>query len=512
MNFLKSIAVISSGTFLSRIFGFIRDIFFAKYLGTGFFSDVFLTAYRLPNFFRNLFAEGAFQHAFIPLFAGSVAEGNEDSMKDFANNILSILIYFLLVIVILAEIFMPFLLRIIAPGYVNDLTKFGLAIKLSKITFPYLIIISIISLLSGILNSLNKFAAVSITPIILNVVFISGSILSSFITSLNITYILSYCVLIGGTIQLLWLLYNTYKEGVILFPTFPKLDNKTNEFLRNFGGSFVGSGVNQMNVMIDSIMATMIPGAVSYIYYGDRISQLPLALIGTAISTSILPLLSKQIKLKQKRDINRTQELAILVALFLGIPASIGLFTLSNYIIPILFERGAFTASDSVAVASILKIYAISIPLMILTKILQSIFYANKDTKTPMYLSTISLFSNVILNLILMKFLSYRGIALSTTLTAFLNVGLLFFFLRKDKKIKLSKFFLVDVAKIVYISIIMATVILMCNKFLKNGVTLLSKICKLGATIFLAGLVYLFFAYIVGLLSGKVLKKFVLEK
>lgn len=502
MNFLKSAFVVSSGTLLSRIFGFIRDIFFAKYLGTGFLSDVFLTAFRLPNFFRNIFAEGAFQHAFVPLFAGTIEKKNDEETHIFANNILSILLYFLLILTIMIEIFMPSVIKIIAPGFVNNPSKFSLAITLSKITFPYLIFISLVSFLSGILNSLNKFAAVSMTPIILNVCLIVASILSSAM-HVNVALALSYAVLIGGVLQLFWLLFFTLKEGIILFPRMPVWRTKTKEFARNFFTSFIGSGVTQLNSMIDSIMATTIAGAVSYIYYGDRISQLPLALIGTAISITILPTLSKKILSKDLKEVNRIQELSIFVSLFVGIPAAVGLFMLADLIIPMLFERGAFTSGDSIAVASVLKLYAISLPVTILIKILQTIYYANKDTKTPMYISIFSLISNIVLNLILMKFMSFTGIILSTVITSFMNLTLLFIILYKKKKITLSRNLLNNIAKILYSSIIMGITILACNLCLKDNGTLLARIEKFVATAILAAIVYLFLSYVVGAINSK---------
>ena len=510
MNFLRSAFVVSSGTLLSRIFGFIRDIFFAKYLGTGFLSDVFLTAFRLPNFFRNIFAEGAFQRAFVPLFAGTIEKKNDEETHTFANNILSILLYFLLILTIVIEIFMPTVIKIIAPGFINNPSKFALAITLSKITFPYLIFISLVSFLSGILNSLNKFAAVSLAPIILNICLILGSIASS-IAHINVAITLSYAVLIGGILQLFWLMFFTLKEGIILFPRIPVWRTKTKEFARNFFTSFIGSGVTQLNSMIDSVMATTIAGAVSYIYYGDRISQLPLALIGTALSTTILPVLSKKIVSEDANEINKIQELSIFISLFIGIPAGVGLFMLSDLIIPMLFERGAFVHGDSVAVASVLKVYAISLPITILIKILQTIYYAHKDTKTPMYISIFSLISNVILNFILMKFMSFMGIILSTVITSFVNLFFLFIILYKRNKLIISKDLLNKIAKILYSSIIMGITILACNLCLKDSGTLLSRIEKFTATSILAVLVYFFISYVVGAINSKFINEILVK-
>lgn len=508
MNFFKSTLIVSICTLLSRVFGFIRDVFFAKYLGTGYLADVFLTAFKLPNFFRNIFTEGAFNSAFIPIFSSELVKNeNKNTVINFSRNIFSILLYFILIITILAEIFMPQLVSFIAPGFSNIEEKFNLVVSLSKITILYLLFISLVSFMSAILNSYGKFAVVSITPVILNITLITFSILSTFINK-NVAMILSYGVVVGGILQFLWLLFFTLKNKMILYPVYPKFDEITKRFFKNFFNGFLGYGIIQINSMIDAIMATQIAGAVSFIYYADRISQLPLALIGTAISITILPVLSKKITLQEENRFD-IQEKAIFTAIFLGIPCAIGLFLLSDLFIPILFERGKFTSQDSFAVISCLKLYAFSLPVFMLIKILQTIFYANKDTKTPMYSSLVNLVLNITLNIIFVKYFGYRGIVLSTVISAYVNAIILSSVLLMKKLVVLSGVFYLQVIKLIYPVLFMVLSIVCCKKYLIiPSENILVELFNLALISGISGGLYLFLSFVLrvvdlGVLLGR---------
>lgn len=505
MNFLKSAFIVSFCTLLSRLFGFIRDIFFAKYLGTGMLSDIFLTAFKLPNFFRNIFAEGAFNSAFVPIFSSTLVKNDErENLIAFSRNIFSILLYILLFFTLIVELFMPQVINIIASGFSNIPTKYELTIKLSKITFIYLIFISLVSFMSGILNSLNKFAVVSICPIILNITFILFSITSSYI-NINIAYLLSYAVVVGGILQFLWLFIFTIKNKILLYPTYPKINKLTKTFFKNFLNGILSSGIIQINSVVDSIMAAKIAGAISFIYYADRVSQLPLALIGTAISISILPLLSKKIAL-QDDDISKTQENAIFIALFLGLPCMVGLFFLSNLAIPILFERGAFTTTDSYSVIGCLKIYAFALPFFIIIKILQTIFFANKDTKTPMLASFCSLVLNIFLNIFFIKIFSCRGIILSTVLASFANAFILLIILIKQKKISFSNNFYLKLLKIIYTIIFMSLTICILDKLIIVSDNFLFNLLKLITICIVSIFVYFFLSFYLKIIDKDFIK------
>ena len=498
MSFLKSTVIVSICTLLSRIFGFFRDICFAKYLGTGYLADLFLTAFKLPNFFRNIFTEGAFNSSFIPIFSSELEKNNKKNTDDFARNIFSILLYTILIITLLSEIFMPQLVKILAPGFLDE--KNTIIISLTRITFIYLIFISLVSFMSAVLNSYGKFASPAITPVILNMTLIFFSIISQYINK-NIAFVLSIGVVIGGLLQFLWLMFFTLKNKLILYPTYPKIDENIKKFLKNFFNGFLGYGVIQINSMIDAIMATHIVGAVSFIYYSDRVSQLPLALIGTAISISLLPLLSKKIHQNNIEEVNYIQEKSIFIGLFLGTPCAIGLYTLADLFIPLLFERGKFVHSDSLAVISCLKLYAFSLPIFILIKILQTIFYANKDTKTPLISSIINLFFNIVLNIVLMKYLSYKGIVLSTVISSYINCLILFIILLKKKKLSFSLDFILKSLKTIYPLLFMIISITLLKNILLINDCFILNLLKLFAIARMSGIIYKGLAFILKIID-----------
>lgn len=463
-GFFKSAFIVSFGTLFSRIAGFVRDIFIAKYLGSSVFSDVFFLAFRIPNFFRKIFAEGAFNSAFTPIFASGVQMHGKEKMMVFARNIYSILLYFLLIFTLLVEIFMPYLMYVLAPGYVNDTLKFNILILLTRITFPYLIFISLVSLMSGILNTFNKFFAVSVAPVLLNFSIIAGIYIFRNRSELLIIKGMSYAVFFAGVLQLAWILFWSLKEKIFLYPVFPKISATTKEFFKKFFNSFLASGVVQINSMINSVFATLIPGAVSLLYYGDRVSQFPLSIIGTAIGISILPVLSKNLsKRGNKEEAQEIQEDAIFLSCFFGIPSAIGLFMFAQHIVELLFQRGEFTSENTIQVANILRIYAIAVPFFILSKVFQATFYAKKDTKTPMINAIYCLILNILFAVALIFKFKTNGLALATTLSSAITTLMLFYKLIKDKIFIFSQNLQLRLLKITYISIIMVATIISLN-------------------------------------------------
>ena len=296
MNLLSSASVFSFFTLISRILGYARDILIAIFLGTSIFADAFFVAFRLPNTFRRLFSEGTFNAAFIPSYTSAKIEDKKKGKK-FADNVLSSLLLILLFIVTLVEIFTPYLIYIIAPGFIENQIKFDLAVELTRITFPFLLFVSLSSFFAGILNSNNKFAAAAAAPIILNVVLII-SLIVSYYFRLNFAKQLSYGVSIAGIIQLIFLIYVTlkfYKPDLVF--SF-KISNKVKFFFKKLLPSILSSGVTQINILIGTIIASFQTGAVSYLYYADRIYQINLAIAGIAVGTVSLPVLSAAFKTK----------------------------------------------------------------------------------------------------------------------------------------------------------------------------------------------------------------------
>lgn len=510
-GFFKSAFIVSFGTLFSRIAGFVRDIFIAKYLGSSVFSDVFFLAFRIPNFFRKIFAEGAFNSAFTPIFASGVQMHGKAKMMVFARNIYSILLYFLLIFTLLVEIFMPYLMYVLAPGYIGDTLKLNILIVLTRITFPYLIFISLVSLMSGILNTFNKFFAVSVAPVLLNFSIIVGIYLFRNHSELLIIKAMSYAVFFAGVLQLVWILFWSLKEKIFLYPVFPKISATTKDFFKKFFNSFLASGVVQINSMVNSIIATLIPGAVSLLYYGDRISQFPLSIIGTAIGISILPVLSKNLsKRGNKEEAQEVQEDAIFLSCFFGIPSAIGLFMFARHIVELLFQRGEFTPENTMQVANILKIYAIAVPFFILSKIFQATFYAKKDTKTPMINAIYCLIINVFFAIVLKYFFATNGIAMATTLSSIMATLMLFYKLIKDKIFVFSQNLQLRLLKIAYISIIMiATIISLNSLCLKYEFSNISTLILSGG---ISGCIFLIMSHILGAFNLKQFLNLLIKK
>ena len=379
MNLLSSASLFGFFTLISRILGYVRDFLIAIFLGASIFADVFFVAFRLPNTFRRLFAEGTFNAAFIPSYT-SVKIEDKKKGKKFADDVLSWLLLILLFIVTLAEIFTPYLIYLIAPGFLEDQVKFNLAVELTRITFPFLLFVSLSSFFSGILNSNNKFAAAAAAPIILNVVLII-SLIISFMYDLNYTKQLSYGVTIAGIIQLLFLIYvsNKYYKFSLNFSF--KLSSKVKFFFKKLLPSILSSGVTQINILVGTIIASFQSGAVSYLYYADRVYQINLAIAGIAVGTVSLPVLSKAFKMKNIRKISNIQNKSFELSLLFSIPASFGLILASNEIVNALFGYGSFSENDVEMTASALKFFGYGVPAFALIKILSNFFFARDNTK-----------------------------------------------------------------------------------------------------------------------------------
>ncbi len=450
--------------------GFIRDILIARYLGVSVFSDAFFAAFRLPNFFRRVFAEGAFNSAFVPIFIEKLQNQKTDQdEKIFVRNVFSLLFYTLLIFTLIFQIFMPFFMKILFPGFFNEASKAELLISLSRITIFYLIFISLVSLLSGVLNSLNKFAVPASAPIILNGTLVASIFIFGSITP-NYAYALSWGVFIAGILQFLWLFIFTLKSGFLIYPKIPKFNADIKKFFRKLGPGIIGANVMQINLLIDSIFASLASGAISYLYYADRINQLPLAMIGIAIGIALLPALSRNIKSGKTKEAIKLQNLALEAGLILVIPAAIALNILSYPIISTLFERGKFTSNESLFVAQALSIYAIGLPSYALVKVMEPAFFARGNTITPMKIAFICLFNNVAFNLFFYSInFGFLGIVISSVISTYLNLSLFFIILIKRDYFKFEKDFLKKFILIIIPAIIMALVLIVLKNYFQNS-------------------------------------------
>lgn len=418
-------ATVGGYTMGSRILGFLRDILIAQILGAGPVADAFFVAFKLPNFLRRMFAEGAFSAGFVPLFAGTLERDGRAAARSFAEDVLAVLLWALLLLVIVAQIVMPWLVYVLAPGFADDPEKLDLTVQLARLAFPYILLISLVSLLGGVLNSLYRFAAVAATPVLLNLCLI-GCLLGLSRWTETPGHALAVGVTVGGIVQFVWLIVAARRAGMALRPRMPRLTPGVKRLLVLAAPAALGAGVAQVNLVVDLIIASLLPeGSVSFLYYADRVNQLPLGVVGVAVGTALLPLLSRQLKAGEAEDTVTSLNRAIEMALLLAVPAAVALIVIAGPVIAVLFERGAFAAAESEATAGALIAYAAGLPAFVLIKVLAPGYFARQDTRTPVRIAIVCLAVNVGLNLALMGPLAHVGIALATTLAGWLNVGLL---------------------------------------------------------------------------------------
>lgn len=425
MAFARAIATIGGLTMVSRVLGFIRDIMIAAILGAGFAADCFFVAFKLPNFFRRLFAEGAFNAAFVPLFSQTLEREGAEAARRFAQEALAGLLVVLVAFVALAQASMPWLMIGLAPGFVDEPEKFTLAVQLTRITFPYLAFISLVSLLGGVLNALGRFAAVAATPVLLNLCLIGALMLAAPLAR-DPAHMLAFGVSAGGVAQLVWLLIETRRAGFSLRLPRPRITVRLRALLALVTPGAIGAGVVQINLMIDVVIASFLPtGSLSYLFYADRLNQLPIGIIGVAIGTALLPTLSRHYARGERAQALITQNRAIEIALLFTLPAAAALMIMPEPLISALFERRAFGAAETVATAGALAAYALGLPAYVLIKVLTPGYFSRQDTKSPVRFAVIALIVNTALNLALMIPLKHIGLALATALSAWLNVALL---------------------------------------------------------------------------------------
>jgi putative peptidoglycan lipid II flippase len=453
MNLLKSTGTFGFFTILSRLLGYLRDILIAIFLGTGVLADVFFVAFRIPNTFRRLFSEGAFNSAFVPSYASEIARGKIQSNK-FANNIFNYLFLGLLFLVLVVQVFMPAFVSIIAPGFVKEVEKIELAINLTRITFPFLFFISLASFFSAILNSHNKFAAASASPIILNIILI-GILFFSKLLDDELVYYLSYGVSLAGILQLFFLYKFVNKFYSLKFNFKIRIDKKTKIFFKKLLPSIFSSGVTQINILVGTIIASFQASAVSYLYYADRIYQINLAIAGIAIGVVVLPQLSKHIQSKKKDKILLIQNKALELSLFLSLPASVALLIGSEQIISALFGYGSFDQVSVLNSGKALYYFALGLPAFSLIKVFSIFFFANLDTKTPFYISLLSVILNIVISVFYFNEIGFIIIPIATTISSWFNALLLFICLKNKDLFNFNKIFLVRFIKIIISSILM---------------------------------------------------------
>ncbi len=428
MSLYRGFLTVGGLTAVSRVFGFVRDVLLAAVMGTGWVADAFFVSFRFPNLFRALFAEGAFNSAFVPLFSKRLRAEGKESARGFAEQALAILFVGVMATVIAAEIFMPYLVQLIAPGFSSDPTKFQLAVLLTRITFPYLVCMSLVALTAGILNALGKFSAPAATPVLLNLVLISVTLFAAsagFYDQPQAGIIQAWGVAVAGFAQLLYVAWAARGLGMDLGFRWPRITPEMRRLLVLAVPGLITGGINQVNIFIGTMIASLQASAVSYLYYADRINQLPLGMVGIAIGVVLLPTLTRHLADGDEGAAMASQNRSLEFALLLTLPAAVALIVIPKPIIQVLFQRGSFSAPDTVAVSAALAAFAVGLPAFVMTKVFLPGFFAREDTSTPMWFAMISVAVNIGGSLALFFTIGHVGIAIATSLSGWTNAILL---------------------------------------------------------------------------------------
>lgn len=428
MNLVRNFATVGGATLLSRVLGFVRDVMLAASVGAGPVADAFVVAFRLPNLFRRLFAEGAFNSAFIPLFGRKVEEEGEDGARRFAGEIGAALLFCLLVLTALAQIFMPFVVWLLAPGFVADPEKYDLTILMSRIAFPYLVFMSLLAFIGGILNTYQRFAAAAFAPVMLNVVMslVLGGILLVGVednTTLGVTLMIG--VTVGGVVQLAVVVIDLKRLGFRIPVYRPRYTKSAKRLLALGIPGIVAGGVTQINIAVGQVIASLQEGANALLYFADRLYQLPLGVIGIAIGVVLLPSLTRQLRAGETAAYQKSLNRALEFSLVLTLPAAVALAVIPHEIVSVLFQRVRFDAAAVEGTAAALMAFSFGLPAFVLNKVFSPGYFAREDTKTPMKFAAIGMVVNVALSLALFPVFQHVGIALATTLAGWVNTGLL---------------------------------------------------------------------------------------
>ena len=464
-SIIKSSSYFGLTTLVSRLTGFLRDVLFASYFGAGASTDAFFVAFKIPNFFRRLFAEGSFTQAFIPVLQEYKVNKN-DQLYEFVQNIFGNLFIVLFIITGLGMYFSEELIYLFAPGFTNDQEKLSLASQMLYVTFPYLLFISLTAMCSGIFNSYNRFILSGITPVFLNLSLIVFTIFSSSLFVVPIVS-LSYGVLVAGAVQLLIQLPLMYKLGFLNIPKVNFYNNGSVKVIRLMIPAIIGAAAVQINLLIDTIVASLlITGSISWLYFSDRLIELPLAIFGIAISIVILPVLSEYFQKKEIDAYSNTLDKSIKLAFLVAVPSMIGLIILSAPIVTSLFMYGSFDYYDMSMTALSLITYSLGLPAFIFMKILVTAFYSRQDTKTPVIYSLYGISLNILANItVLYLYLNspfdsaHALVALATSLSAWVQVILMSYKLKKLSILKSNIFCDMVSFKIIISSVIMALIL-----------------------------------------------------
>ncbi|MCC7305805.1 MAG: murein biosynthesis integral membrane protein MurJ [Alphaproteobacteria bacterium] len=510
MKLFKAMATVAVLTSVSRVAGFVRDLMTAAYIGAGPVSDAFFVALKLPNFFRRVTAEGAFSVSFVPLYSETLEKDGEKEAQEFASDAFMIMFWALSVFTVFALFAMPWIMYVIAPGFGIGEYRYTLAVELARITFPYLVLMSLSALLGGALNAVGRFAPFAIAPALFNVCLIVALLLRDFAQTPG--HAMAWGIVISGVLQLAWLLVSAARSGIRIRFKRPALTPRIKKVFKLMGPGVVGAGVIQINLFADMVMGSFLAqGSISHLYYADRLNQLPLGMVGIAVGTALLPMLSRALvkeDISGARDLfNRSLELCLLLAL----PAAAALMVLPVSIITGLFERGEFTHADSIITGHVLAGYAFGLPSYIAIKVFSSAHWARQDTMTPVRISVAVTVTNIILSIILIQFIGVVGIAISMGVTGWMQFALHMRALENHPAVKFDERFIRVWPRIALSTALMAIVLLALEPFARDLIHSDSsgkKIVGLGMLVAPGGLVYAISIFATGVLKISEIKSY----
>ncbi len=501
MNLLKATGTIGGLTMVSRLLGFARDMIAARLLGASHVNDAFNLAFLLPNIFRRLFAEGAFSSGFVPLFSRRLAQGGKEDAEAFSNEILAVFMPALLLVTIVFVIFMPGVLAVVASGYREVPGKFDLAVELTRWTFPYLLFISLVALLSGVLNSLTRFVAAAFAPALLNVALIVALLASRDAPDVQTVRNMAYAVLVGGIVQFALCWVAVRRAGIRLSLRPPRVTPAVEEFVILILPATIAAGAYQISQLFYAFFSTQLgEGALTMLSYADRLNQLPLSIIGTALGVAILPAISQAIARDDEAAASDVQARAFDLSMLLTLPATVALAVIAGPIIGALYEGGEFTADDAATTAAILAILVTGLPAYVLVKVLTPAFYARKDVKTPVTIAMTILVLSIPANFLLIPLLGITALATVTSAGAWANFLCLFVILWKRGQFRMPVWLVTRVIRQILAALAMGAALWFADRLLSRGffATEAGEFAKLALLVGVGGAVYFGVAFLIG--------------
>ncbi|WP_422446865.1 murein biosynthesis integral membrane protein MurJ [Endozoicomonas sp. ALB091] len=502
---LRSSLVVGIMTMLSRVLGLARDVVVAGYFGSTASADAFFVAFKIPNFLRRLFAEGAFSQAFVPVLSEYRSKRSFDDVRELVSRVSGTLAGILLLVTVVGVLAAPILIRLFAPGFINEPAKLALAGDMLRITFPYLLLISLTALSGSILNTYGRFAVPAFTPVLLNLSLIGSTLLLTPYFDQPVMA-LAWGVAIAGISQLLLQMPFLLQIRLLPMPKWGVQHEGSRRIMTLMVPALFGVSVSQINLLLDTVLASFLQtGSVSWLYYSDRLSELPLGVFGIAIATVILPSLSTRHAEANGGHFSRTLDWAIRLVLLIGVPAAVALFILAGPLIATLFDYGEMTDRDVLMSAMSLQAYSLGLIAFMLIKVLAPGYFARQDTKTPVKIAIIAMVANMAFNLILVFPLEHAGLALATTLSAFLNAGLLYRGLQRSGVYLPASGWLVYFARLVVANLAMAATLIWLAKDIEQWLawSLWERVSQTGLLVLSGLAVYIGVLLLSGIRPGQ---------